>query len=479
MSQSFYAGGAHIAVAPGTPSLSVVNPATERPLGTIPDCAAAEIDTAVGAAQSALLGAWGRSSGDERASAMERFANAMLERSDEIAIAVSQQNGMPLALSAAANAISAAASLQYYAGLARTVPPAEVRPALSFAGNIVVRRQPLGVVATIVPWNYPQGLAFMKIAPALAAGCAIVLKPSPETSLDTGLIADAAEEAGLPPGVLNIVTGGRETGSYLVTHPGVHKVAFTGSTAAGRVIAAQCGQALKPVTLELGGKSAALVLDDADMEATLGGLGFLSFANAGQSCFLNSRIIVARSRYEEMVDGLITLARSFVLGDPTDEATTMGPLITAAQRERVEGYVRGALADGASIATGGRRPQHLERGWFYEPTVAIDVDNRSTLAQEEVFGPVVAVIAADNDDDAVAIANDSEFGLGGSVWSTDRVRADSVARRVQTGTIGVNMWTLDPAAPFGGHKASGLGKELGPEGLDEYVNLTSLFLPTG
>jgi len=208
-------------------------------------------------------------------------------------------------------------------------------------------------------------------------------------------------------------------------------------------------------------------------------LGFLCFANAGQSCVLNSRIIVARSRYEEMVDGLVSLARSFVLSDPTDETTTMGPLVTAAQRERVEGYVRGALDEGATIVTGGRRPQHLERGWFYEPTVAIDVHNRSTLAQEEVFGPVVAVIAADNDDDAVAIANDSEFGLGGSVWSTDRVRADSVARRVQTGTIGVNMWTLDPAAPFGGHKASGLGKEFGPEGLDEYVNLTSLFLPTG
>src|SRR6266536_3182178 len=326
MSQSFYAGGAHIAVAPGTRSLSVVNPATERPLGAIPDCGAAEIDTAVGAAQNALCGEWGLSSGDERASAMERFAKAMLERSDEIALAVSKQNGMPLALSTAANAISAAASLRYYAGLARTVPSDEVRPALRFAGHTVVRRHPVGVVATIVPWNFPQGLAFMKIAPALAAGCAIVLKPSPETSLDTVLIADAAEQAGLPPGVLNIVTGGRETGSCLVKHPGVHKVAFTGSTAAGRVIAAQCGQALKPVTLELGGKSAALVLDDADMEATLGGLGFLCFANAGQSCFLNSRVIVARARYEAMVDGLVSLARSFVLGDPTDETTTMGPL---------------------------------------------------------------------------------------------------------------------------------------------------------
>lgn len=474
---SFYAAGAHIAVAPGTPLLDVVNPATEQRLGTIADCGAAEIDAAVGAAQRALQGGWGNSSGEERAAVMERFADGLVERSDEIAISVSQQNGMPLALSQVANAVSAAASLRFYAGLARTVPPTEDRPALSFAGHTVVRRQPVGVVATIVPWNYPQGLAFMKIAPALAAGCTIVLKPSPETSLDTALIADAAEQAALPPGVLNIVTGGRDTGSLLVTHPGVDKVAFTGSTAAGRVIAAQCGQALKPVTLELGGKSAALVLDDADMEVTLGGLGFLSFANAGQSCFLNSRVIVARSRYDELVDGLVTLARGFVLGDPLDDATTMGPLITAAQRDRVDAYVRGAVDDGAQLAAGGRRPAHLGRGWFYEPTVATGVDNRSTLAQEEVFGPVVAVIAADDDDAAVAMANDSEFGLGGSVWSTDRVRAESVARRVQTGTIGVNMWTLDPAAPFGGLKASGLGKEFGPEGLDEYVNLTSLFLP--
>jgi aldehyde dehydrogenase (NAD+) len=475
----FYAGGAHVPVSPETPSLAVINPATEQRLGTIPDCGPAEIDVAVSSAQSAFLGEWGRSSGDERASAMERFADAILKRSDEIAVLVSRQNGMPLGMSGLANAVSAAASLRYYAGLARAVPPGEVRPALSFAGHTVVLRAPVGVVATIVPWNYPQGLAFMKIAPALAAGCTIVLKPSPETSLDTSLIADAAEEAGLPPGVLNIVTGGREAGSYLVAHPGVRKVAFTGSTAAGHMIAAQCGQALKPVTLELGGKSAALVLDDADMAATLDGLAFLCFANAGQSCFLNSRVIVARSRYEELVDGLVTLARSFVLGDPMDEATTMGPLITAAQRERVEGYVRGAVADGARVATGGRRPPHLERGWFYEPTIAIDVDNRSTLAQEEVFGPVVAVMAAEDDDAAVAMANDSDFGLGGSVWSADQDRAESVARRVQTGTIGINMWTLDPAAPFGGHKASGLGREFGPEGLDEYVNLTSLFVPAG
>jgi acyl-CoA reductase-like NAD-dependent aldehyde dehydrogenase len=474
---SVYAGGAHLAVAPGTPLLDVVNPATEEPLGSIPDCRPADIDLAVGAAKGALADLWGRSSGDERAAVMERFADAMLARSDEIARAVSAQNGMPLALSSAANAGSAAVSLRYYAALARDVPPTEDRPALSFAGHTAVRRQPVGVVATIVPWNYPQGLAFMKIAPALAAGCAIVLKPSPETSLDTRLIAEAAEEAGLPPGVLNIVTGGRETGSYLVTHPGVDKVAFTGSTAAGRVIAAQCGHALKPVTLELGGKSAALVLDDADLEATLGGLAFLSFANAGQSCFLNSRVIVARSRYDEMVDGLVALARSFVLGDPMDETTTMGPLITSAQRDRVDGYVRGALDEGAQLATGGQPPAHLDRGWFYEPTVVKDVDNRSTLAQEEVFGPVVAVIAAEDDDDAVAIANDSDFGLGGSVWSRDRARAESVAGRVQTGTIGVNMWTLDPAAPFGGHKASGLGKEFGPEGLDEYVKLTSIFRP--
>jgi aldehyde dehydrogenase (NAD+) len=457
--------------------ITVINPATEQQLGAIADCGPADIDAAVSSARLALSGAWGRSSGAERAATMERFADALLARGDEIATLVSQQNGMPLALSTAANAASAATSLRYYAGLARAISPDEHRAALSFDGHTIVRREPIGVVATIVPWNYPQGLAFMKIAPALAAGCSIVLKPAPETSLDTRLIADAADEAGLPPGVLNIVTGGRETGSYLVSHPDVDKVAFTGSTAAGRIIAAQCGQALIPVTLELGGKSAALVLDDADLTETLNGLAFLSFANAGQSCFLNSRVIVARSRYDEMVDGLVTLARGFVLGDPLDESTTMGPLITPMQRDRVAAYVDGAVSDGARLASGGRRPSHLERGWFYEPTIAIDVDNRSTLAQEEVFGPVVAVIAADSDDDAIAMANDSDFGLGGSVWSADRVRAESVARRVHTGTIGINMWTLDPAAPFGGQKASGIGKEFGPEGLDEYVTLSSLFVP--
>jgi aldehyde dehydrogenase (NAD+) len=474
---SFYAGGRHVNAAPGTRSLAVINPATEQQIGTIPDCGAAEIDAAVGAAQTSQLGEWRRSTGHERADAMETFADALLERADEIAALVSQQNGMPIGLSTAANAASAATSLRYYAGLVRASSPDEIRPALSFAGHTVVRREPVGVVATIVPWNYPVGLAFMKIAPALAAGCSIVLKPSPETSLDTRLIADAADHAGLQPGVLNIVTGGRDTGSDLVVHPGVDKVAFTGSTAAGRVIAAQCGQALKPVTLELGGKSAALVLDDADLAETLSGLAFLCFANAGQSCFLNSRVIVARSRHDELVDGLVTLARSFMLGDPLDEATTMGPLITSAQRDRVEAYVHGAVTDGARVATGGRRPAQLERGWFYEPTIAVDVDNRSALAQEEVFGPVIAVIAADDDDHAVALANDSQFGLGGSVWSTDPARAESVARQVQTGTIGVNMWTLDPAAPFGGHKASGLGKEFGPEGLEEYHKLSSLFVP--
>lgn len=458
-------------------SICVINPATEQQLGVIADCSPADIDAAVSGARRALSGDWGRSTGAERAGAMERFADAMLARGDEIATLVSQQNGMPLALSTAANAASAATSLRYYAGLARDVSPDEIRPALSFDGHTVVRREPVGVVATIVPWNYPQGLAFMKIAPALAAGCSIVLKPAPETSLDARLIADAADEAGLPPGVLTIVTGGRETGSYLVTHPDVDKVAFTGSTTAGRLIAAQCGQALKPVTLELGGKSAALVLDDADLTETLNGLAFLSFANAGQSCFLNSRVIVARSRHDELVDGLVALARGFVLGNPLDESTTMGPVISSTQRDRVAAYVAGAVREGASVASGGRQPRHLERGWFYEPTIAVDVDNRSTLAQEEVFGPVVAVIAADSDDDAIAMANDSDFGLGGSVWSTDRARAEAVARRVQTGSIGVNMWTLDPAAPFGGQKASGMGKEFGPEGLDEYVKLSSLFMP--
>jgi aldehyde dehydrogenase (NAD+) len=454
----------------------VVEAATEEHLSDLPEAGAKDVDRAVAAARRAQSG-WAATDPARRAELMESLADAVERRSAKISEWVSRQNGMPLAFSAMANVGAMAGTLRYYAGLARTALADEVRPALSYPGAVRIQREAVGTVAVIVPWNYPLGLTAMKLGPALAAGCTVVLKPAPETSLDAVLLLEAVAEADFPPGVVNLITGGLDTGDALVRHPGIDKVSFTGSTAAGRIIGGICGQALKPVTLELGGKSAAVVLDDADLSTVLQGLGFLSFVNAGQSCFLNSRVLAPRSRYAEVVDGLAQVARSFVLGNPLDPATTMGPLVTERQRERVEGYLALGREEGARVVTGGGRPAGLDRGWFVEPTVFADVDNAMTVAREEIFGPVVCVIPYDSEEDAIAIANDSDYGLAGSVWSSDQERALRVARRIDTGSIGLNMWTLDPGSPFGGWKASGVGKEYGPEGLDAYLRTKSIFVP--
>lgn len=341
-----------------------------------------------------------------------------------------------------------------------------------------MRREPIGVVAAIIPWNFPQSLTMFKVAPALAAGCTVVVKPAPETVLDAYQLADAAQEAGLPPGVLNIVTGGREIGSYLVAHPGVNKVAFTGSTAAGRAIGETCGRLLRPVTLELGGKSAAIVLDDADLVEVARGLSWASLLNNGQTCYLSSRILAPRSRYRETVDAVANLASSLTVGDPADPATRVGPLVSERQRRSVETYIETGKREGATVAAGGGRPSHLDRGWFVEPTVFADLDNSATVARQEIFGPVLTVLPYDDLDDAVAIANDSDYGLGGTIWTADPDKGLELARRIETGSIGVNFFDLDIldiGAPFGGVKASGLGRELGPEGLNAYVGLKSIY----
>ncbi|MFI5590078.1 aldehyde dehydrogenase family protein [Amycolatopsis sp. NPDC051758] len=319
-------------------------------------------------------------------------------------------------------------------------------------------------------------LTAFKLGPALAMGCAVVLKPSPETVLDAQLLAEAVEEAGFPPGVINVVQGGREVGAHLVAHPGVDKVAFTGSTAAGRQIAETCGRLLRPVTLELGGKSASIVLDDADLVANLDSLFGATLMNNGQTCDLGTRVLAPASRYDEVVDTLTAFAGGLSVGDALDPATQIGPMASARQRDRVEGYIAKGLGEGARLTTGGGRPAGQAQGWFVEPTVFADVDNRSTIAQEEIFGPVLSVIKYQDVDDAVAIANDSAFGLGGSVWTTDPARGQAVAQRIQTGTIGVNTYQVDPAAPFGGVKDSGLGRELGPEGLTAYQAVQSMYL---
>ena len=334
-----------------------------------------------------------------------------------------------------------------------------------FGGSTLVTQQPTGVVAAIVPWNFPQALAFMKLAPALAAGCTVVVKPSPETPLDCFVVAAAAEEAGLPPGVVNFVPGDREAGASLISHPGVDCVAFTGSTAAGRLIAETCGRLLRPVSLELGGKSAAIVLEDADLDGHMEQLFGACLMNNGQTCWLNSRILAPRARYDEVVDAFAGLAGSVTIGDALDPATQIGPLTGARQRDRVEGYIARGTAEGARVIAGGGRPDRMDRGYFVEPTVLADVQNSHTVAREEIFGPVLSVIPYDTVDDAVAIANDSEYGLGGSVWTSDHARGLEVARRVQTGTIGINGYANDPGfAPFGGVKASRHGSRARPRG---------------
>lgn len=463
--QSLFIGGAW-ASPDGQESIDVFSASTEELVGRIPSANERDIDDAVGAARLAFEDpqGWATWSPEARAVALEALANELDARAAQTVTAVSTQNGMPVTIGQQSEGILPATLLRYYADLIRRDPVEEVRPGL-FGGTTVVRREPVGVIAAIVPWNFPQSLTFFKVAPALAAGCTVVLKPSPETLLDSYVLAEAVVAAGLPPGVINIVPGGREAGAYLVAHPGVDKVSFTGSTAAGREIGAVCGRLLRPVTLELGGKSAAVILDDADVAGSLPQLFAATLMNSGQTCYIGTRILAPRNRYDEVLECLKAMVGALKVGDPFDPEVSLGPLVSSRQRDRVEEYIAKGVADGARLVAGGHRPPHLDRGWFIEPTVFADVDNNSAIAQEEIFGPVLSVIAYDGTDEAVALANSSAYGLGGSVWSADADRAMTVAGRIQSGTVGINSYLIDPTAPFGGVKASGLGRELGPEGL--------------
>ena len=456
--------------------ITVVNPTDGHPFGTVPDCGPADVDTAVRSARTAFdRGPWRGISADERANLLVALAEAIDERAHDFAVAGAREIGQPLVLSRARNAEGPARQLRYYAELLRERVVAETRPARNWPGDTLVRREPLGVAALVVPWNYPQSLTMTKLAPALAAGCTVVIKPAPEASVAGYLLAEACAAAGLPPGVVNLVPGGRGAGAALVAHPGIDTVAFTGSTAAGRAIAEVCGRLLRPVTLELGGKSAALVLVDADPGEVSAHLARITFGNTGQTCFAQSRVLVPRARSAEFIAALVAGARQWVLGDPFDPATTMGPLISERQRDRVHGLVTRAVGDGATLITGGRA---LHRpGWFYEPTVLAGVDNGSEIAQEEIFGPVVCVITYDDVDHAVALANASRYGLGGSVYTADPAAGLAVACRIESGTVGVNGYGPDLAAPFGGWKTSGLGSEYGPESIAAYERVQSVFRP--
>jgi aldehyde dehydrogenase (NAD+) len=471
----FYIGGEWVEPA-GSELIDVISPHTEEVIGRVPDGTAADMDRAVAAAREAFdNGPWPWMAPEERAAAVGKLADLYAAKLGEFAELITEEMGSPITFSQLAQAPQPQMMLSYFAELGKTFPFEDERQGLF--GPVIVRREPVGVVAAIVPWNVPQFTIMTKLPAALVAGCTVVIKPAPETPLDSYLLAELIHEAGIPAGVVNIVPAGREAGEHLVSHPGVDKVAFTGSTAAGRRIGAICGEQLKRCSLELGGKSAAIILDDADLAATVGWLEMASLMNNGQACVAQTRILAPRSRYDETVDAVVGMVSGLKVGDPGDAATQIGPLVAKRQQDRVEGYIAVGQEEGAKLVTGGSHASGHDRGWYVAPTVFADVDPGMRIAREEIFGPVLAVIPYESEADAIAIANDSDYGLAGTVWTADNDHGMEVARKVRTGTYGVNMYMIDTCAPFGGYKSSGIGRELGPEGLMQYLELKSIARP--
>jgi len=459
-------------------TLAVISPHSQEVVARVPSTSPADIDAAVSAARTAFdEGPWPRMSPQERIDVIQNLSMLYAGRLDDMANLITTEMGSPISFSSLAQAPAPWMQIEAFLAIAREFPWEASRPG-ALGTDVIVRHEPVGVVAAIPPWNVPQFTVLSKLIPALLAGCTVVVKPAEQTPLDGYLLAELLIEAGVPEGVVSIVAGGREVGEHLVRHPGVDKVAFTGSTAAGRRIGAICGEQLKRVSLELGGKSAAIVLDDADEASTIEGLKFIGVMNSGQACVAQTRILVSRDRHDAFATALAAGVGAMIVGDPHDPATEIGPMVSQAQQERVASYIALGQQEGADLLTGGNgRPDGLDTGWYVRPTVFANVDNKMRIAQEEIFGPVLSVIPYDDVDDAVRIANDSDYGLAGTVWTTDTEAGLDVARRVRTGTFGVNTYTMDFAAPFGGYKNSGVGREFGPEGLAQYTEFKSVYLP--
>ncbi|MFF8908158.1 aldehyde dehydrogenase [Streptomyces olivaceoviridis] len=456
--------------------LEVRSPHDRSLVGLAAEATKPDVDLAVDAARKAFdEGPWPRLSPAERQDVIARFNDLYARRTEEIADLTTAENGSArwfTGWTAAALPQQTDAFLR----AAAVLPWEEELPRTDGApGRALVRREPVGVVAAVIPWNAPHQSALVKIVPALLAGCTVVLKASPENALVTLLLGEILTAAGVPEGVVSILPADRATSEYLISHPGIDKIAFTGSTGAGRTIAAIAGRQLKRVSLELGGKSAAIVLEDADLDAMAEGLKFLSFANNAEACVAHTRILVHRSRYDEAVARLKDLIESLTVGDPSDPATFIGPMVRADQQERVRSYIETGIREGARLVTGGPEvPAGLEDGYYVTPTLFADVDNSMRIAQEEIFGPVLVVIPFDDDDHAVRIANDSPYGLGGGVWTADEDRALEIARRIRTGTFSVNGAPFSFDAPFGGFKSSGIGREFGAAGLTQYAEYKTI-----
>ncbi|WP_336967459.1 aldehyde dehydrogenase [Sphingobium aromaticiconvertens] len=470
-----FIGGEWVASSSGE-TIDVIAPATEELFVRVAAAGEDDINRAVAAAREAFdTGPWPRMTHVERAGYMKEMARLLEERAADVAYIWPNEMGI-LHSTATAHAASVSGLYKYYAGLATRFPFEEEHRTFSGAKVGLLVREPVGVVGAIIPWNGPISLIAFKLAPALIAGCTVVIKASPEAPGHALLMAEIAQAAGLPPGVVNVVTADRGPSEALVRHPGIDKIAFTGSTVAGKKIASILGGRMARYTMELGGKSAAVIMDDYDVEAAARTIAAAAPDMTGQVCASLTRVIVSRNRHNQLLDALSAKMGKVQVGDPFDPASGMGPLSTARQRERVESYIAKGKADGFTLGTGGSRPAHLNRGFYVEPTVFGHVDNGSAIAQEEIFGPVLSVIPADSEADLLAIANDSPFGLNGSIFTNDIDRAYAAGRELRSGTVGHNSIRMDFSIAFGGFKQSGVGREGGIEGLRPYLETKVLLL---
>jgi acyl-CoA reductase-like NAD-dependent aldehyde dehydrogenase len=453
----------------GSDSIDVLSASTEEVIGLVPAGSPEDVDRAVQAARKAFDNGWAATSPEERSEWLSKLAEALKERGEAIARTIAEEVGSPISMATSIQAGLPVLVTNSYATLLKDEKFEQQ------VGNSLIVREPYGVVGAITPWNYPLHQIMAKVAPALAAGCTVVLKPSELAPLNAFLLAEACHAIGLPAGVLNIVTGyGAVVGEALVGHPGVDVVSFTGSLRAGRLVGALAAETIKKVTLELGGKSACVVLEDAPFEKAVTSGARNAMLNSGQTCSAWTRMIVPRGRQQETIEIATRALQGLKMGDPLDPSTRLGPVISEKQRERVEGYIANGRDEGARLVLGGGRPAAFERGYYVDATVFADVQSGMTIAQEEIFGPVLSILPYDSEDEAVSIANDTIYGLAGGVWSGDADRALRVARRMRTGQVDVNGGRFNPLAPFGGYKQSGVGRELGRFGLEEYLQVKAI-----
>jgi aldehyde dehydrogenase (NAD+)/betaine-aldehyde dehydrogenase len=455
----------------GAETIEVVNPTSEEVMGTIPGCSPEDADRAVAAAREAFDG-WAQTPREERARYIAAIAEGLNERADELAATITQELGMPLKLS---RIVQVGLPTSQFASTPQLMEEVAWEEEV---GNSRVVREPIGVLGAITPWNYPLNQIACKVAPALAAGCTVVLKPSEVTPLNAFMLAEVIEAAGLPAGVFNLLTGtGPVVGEAIAAHPGVDMVSFTGSTRAGRRVSELAAATVKPVAMELGGKSPNVILDDVDLEQAVPDGVAKCFLNSGQTCSALTRMLVPRQRLAEAEDLAKVAAETFTPGDPFESSTRLGPLASDVQRERVRGYIRKGIEEGARLITGGAEaPEGLDRGFFVSPTVFSEVEPEMTIGQEEIFGPVLVIQPYEGEDDAVRIANSTPYGLSGGVWSADTDRAISVARRIRTGQVEINGGAFNPHAPFGGYGQSGHGRENGRYGIEELLQVKALQL---